>query len=83
MKKKNTIGGQNLDLANIEPLTHNQALTFDSKKNLVLHGAAGTGKTFISCYLAFEALFKHEYSKLVIIRSAVPSRDIGFLPGSV
>lgn len=82
MKKKNTIGGQNLDLIKIEPLTDNQALTFNSKKNLVLHGAAGTGKTFISCHLAFESLFTQEFNKVVIIRSAVPSRDIGFLPGT-
>ena len=51
-------------------------------KNLVLHGCAGTGKTFISCYLAFDDMTKNQYEKLVIIRSAVPTRDIGFLPGT-
>ena len=48
----------------------------------MLHGVAGTGKTFISCYLAFDDMVKNIYERLVIIRSAVPTRDIGFLPGN-
>ena len=63
-------------------------MTFESffnEQHLVLHGMAGTGKTFISLYLALNEIFsKHEqYNKLIIIRSAVPSRDVGFLPGRV
>lgn len=81
-KRSKTLAGANLELQQIEPLTKNQVKAFDSNKNLILHGVAGTGKTFISCYLAFDDMSKQEYEKLVIIRSAVSTRDIGFLPGS-
>ena len=46
------------DLVTIKPITDNQEAVFDAykkdKKNLFLHGAAGTGKTFISLFLALE-----------------------------
>ena len=46
-------------------------------------GSPGTGKSFISVYLGLEAVFDSTtpYKKLTICRSAVPSRDLGFLPG--
>lgn len=81
-RRKKTLAGANLDLQEIEPLTKNQVIAFESNKNLMLHGVAGTGKTFISCYLAFDDMVKNAYERLVIIRSAVPTRDIGFLPGN-
>ena len=81
-KRSKTLAGSGLSLAEIEPLTKNQLIAFESDKNLILHGIAGTGKTFISCYLAFDDMVKGVYNNLVIIRSAVPTRDIGFLPGS-
>tara|TARA_Y100000593_G_scaffold48768_1_gene91927 strand:- start:590 stop:1255 length:666 start_codon:yes stop_codon:yes gene_type:complete len=81
-KKQKTLGGSGLSLFDIEPLTQNQILAFESDNHLVLHGVAGTGKTFISCYLAFDDMIKGLYDRLIIIRSAVPTRDMGFLPGS-
>jgi|TARA_Y100000114_G_scaffold134062_1_gene133906 phosphate starvation-inducible protein PhoH len=81
-RRSKTLAGANLDLQEIEPLTKNQLVAFESDKNMVLHGVAGTGKTFISCYLAFDDMIKGSYEKLVLIRSAVPTRDIGFLPGN-
>ncbi len=81
-KRSKTLAGSGLSLAEIEPLTKNQLIAFESDKNLILHGLAGTGKTFISCYLAFDDMVKGVYNNFVIIRSAVPTRDIGFLPGS-
>jgi len=81
-RRKKTLAGANLELQEIEPLTRNQVVAFESTKNLMLHGVAGTGKTFISSYLAFDDMTKGIYEKLVIIRSAVPTRDIGFLPGN-
>lgn len=70
------------DLAEIKPLTNNQKLVFNSNKNLVMTGSAGTGKSFLSCFLAFDDMFiTRRYKKLIIVRSAVPTRDIGFLPG--
>ena len=77
----------NLDhLKQIEPLTPNQEQVFKSYaegKNLVLHGAAGTGKTFISLYLALQEVLAEDspYQKVYMVRSLVPTREIGFLPG--
>lgn len=77
----------NIKINFIEPLTDNQRAVFESYedgKNILLHGLAGTGKTFVSLYLALnEVLSKNsQYKKVIIIRSIVPTRDIGFLPGN-
>ena len=72
-------------LNKLEPLTQNQNLAFTAFANgshMCLDGSAGTGKTFISLYLALEAVLKKEYEKVIIVRSAVPTRDMGFLPGT-
>ena len=81
-KKRKTLAGVNFELREIEPLTRNQLKAFETTDHLVLHGLAGTGKTFISSYLAFDDMAKGDFQKLIIIRSAVPTRDIGFLPGT-
>ena len=84
MKRKPPI---NLDhLRTIEPLTPGQEEVFQAfaeGKNLVLHGAAGTGKTYISLYLALQSVLDPQtpYEKVFMVRSLVPTREIGFLPG--
>lgn len=73
-------------LIDIIPLTPNQRktfLAFRTGKNLFLHGVAGTGKTFMSIYLSMKELEDGAYDKIIIYRSTVPSRDMGFLPGNV
>jgi phosphate starvation-inducible protein PhoH len=75
------------DLKDIHPLTKNQEnfFNFYRKGNtaLLCHGVAGTGKTYIAMYNAFKEILENSvYKRVVIVRSAVPSRDIGFLPGS-
>ena len=75
------------DLVVVDPLTTNQKLFFTSYKNSIatlLHGSAGTGKTFIALYKALEEVLEKTspYEKLVVCRSAVASRDIGHLPGT-
>ncbi len=77
----------NFRLKNIEPLTENQRLTFEKYhdgKNLLLHGIAGTGKSFLSIYLSLQNILSDpsRYKKLIIVRSVVPTRDMGFLPGN-
>jgi len=77
----------NFKLKNVEPLTQNQKLSFEAYhngKNLMLHGIAGTGKSFISMYLGLNQILgeNSQYKKLVIVRSVVPTRDMGFLPGN-
>ena len=73
-------------LVDIEPLTDNQRVLFDAYnagKNLFAYGAAGTGKTFITMYLALKDVLNPNtpYNKLYIVRSLVATREIGFLPG--
>lgn len=76
----------NMQLKNISPLTENQRRTFEAYragKNLMLHGMAGTGKTFISLYLALNDVINREaYDNITVVRSVVPTRDMGFLPGN-
>lgn len=89
-KKKKRLQQQqqqnHFSLRTISPLTLNQSTTFkafEQGKHLLLHGVAGTGKTYISLYLALnEILNKERYKQILVIRSVVPSRDMGFLPGS-
>ena len=73
-------------LVAIKPITDNQKVVFDTwkkGKNQFLFGAAGTGKTFISLYLALKDVMdlKTPYEKVVLVRSLIPTREIGFLPG--
>ena len=74
------------DMNVISPLTETQKLFFeayDDSRLMLLHGIAGTGKTYIALYHALEEVLDkgNRYEKVVIVRSAVPSRDIGHLPG--
>lgn len=74
------------DLLTFSPITKNQEKTFQAYKNnkhLLLHGIAGTGKTFMSLYLALEEVLDPStvYEDVFIVRSVVSTRDIGFLPG--
>jgi len=73
-------------LSNVKPVTDSQKLVFDSWKqglNQFLFGCAGTGKTFISLYLALQDVLKNDtpYDKVIVVRSLIPTREIGFLPG--
>ena len=85
-KKRSRKQPQHFSLRDVKPLTVNQQETFESwyqGQNLLLHGVAGTGKTFISLYLALEEILRNSYyNKIIVIRSVVPSRDMGFLPGN-
>jgi predicted ribonuclease YlaK len=68
-------------------MTDNQGIAFDAwdeGADLMLNGIAGTGKTLLALYFALkEVMTKGSYhNKVYIIRSIVPTRDMGFLPGS-
>lgn len=75
------------DLKTFEPITEKQRETYkayDEEKNLLLHGLAGTGKSFVSLYLALEEVLdpSNDYEDIYIVRSTVPTREMGFLPGT-
>ena len=77
------------DLKTFQPLTDNQKKFFDAYKRgdyfVALHGVAGTGKTFIALYKAIEEVMDkaNPFNKIIVVRSAVQSREIGHLPGDV
>jgi predicted ribonuclease YlaK len=75
-----------LNLKKIDPLTESQQNffdAFDKDYNVILSGSAGAGKTFIALAKALELVIKSKFKKrLVIVRSVVPTRDMGFLPGT-
>ena len=73
-------------LNQIKPVTESQKKVFETYKsglNQFLFGCAGTGRTFISLYLALQDVLKNEtpYDKVIVVRSLIPTREIGFLPG--
>ena len=77
------------DLKTFDPLTENQKKFFDAYKRgdyfIALHGVAGTGKTFCALYKALEEVLdkSNPFNKIIVVRSAVQSREIGHLPGDV
>lgn len=75
-------------MVELQPLTSNQEKLFDAYdkgKCVVAHGYGGTGKSFITIYKALEEVLDPStpYEKVIIVRSIVPTRDIGFLKGSI
>lgn len=83
-KKNHSQGNkQHLQLANVRPLTERQVELFASDKNLAALGAAGTGKTFCATAIALKSIMTYkDYDRLIYVRSVVPTRDMGFLPGT-
>lgn len=74
-----------MSLARIDPRGTNQERIFreyNMGKNLLIHGYAGTGKSLLALYLALDNVMNSdEFDKILIIRSCVPARAQGFLPG--
>ena len=91
-KRNRKSGEQTLDqsfrLKKIAPMTDTQSDVFDAyydNSNLFLYGCAGTGKTYISLYLALKEVLNPNspFRKVYMVRSSVPSRDMGFMPGKL
>lgn len=84
-----TYSPRNINVENLvkfEPITDTQQRVVDLWKkdyNLILSGSAGTGKTFLALRLALEQVLDRNtpYERVIVLRSIVPTRDIGFLPG--
>jgi predicted ribonuclease YlaK len=76
------------DLLSFEPLTAGQEIVYEAWRegdHIVLNGSAGTGKTFTAMYLGLEEVLDKgtDKNKLILVRSVVPTKDVGFLPGSL
>ena len=75
------------DLRVFEPLTDNQKIAREAwadGDHMVLNGSAGTGKTFTALYLALQDVLDKgmPWENIHLIRSIVPTREMGFLPGT-
>lgn len=75
------------DLRNIKPLTPAQEdlfRAFFEGCHICAYGTAGTGKSYSIIWLALNELFreKNKQNRIIIVRSCVPTREIGFLPGT-
>jgi len=77
------------DLYTFQPLTQSQEHFYDLYAQkitaIMLHGVAGTGKTFIALYKALEEVLdpSSKVKQIYIVRSAVQGRELGHLPGDV
>jgi len=76
------------DLSDVQPRNDAQHMMFraaSSDNNIIASGTAGTGKSYLAMYLALRALLTegNVYDKIRIVRSAVSTRDIGHMPGTM
>lgn len=74
------------DINTINPLTPAQQDMFQAwidDYHIMAHGTAGTGKTFLALYLAMNSVLERQQNKVIVVRSAVSTRDVGFLPGDM
>jgi phosphate starvation-inducible protein PhoH len=88
--EKTVTGGtvnSKFSMRKISPITTTQEELFESYQNgynVAAIGTAGTGKTMCALYLGLhDVLTRPEYKKLIIVRSAVQTREQGFMPGSL
>jgi predicted ribonuclease YlaK len=72
-----------------EALTSNQQKFFDAYRQgdyfIGLYGSPGVGKTFLALYRGLEEVLDktNPFKQLVVVRSAVQTRDQGYVPGTV
>lgn len=82
-RKKSDIG---LELKSIKLLTPAQSAAYDlygQGRHLFMDGSSGTGKTFLGLHMALSDYFEHRTGCIKIVRSTVPSRNMGFMPGTL
>jgi phosphate starvation-inducible protein PhoH len=75
------------DLLDVQPLTETQRAFLTAygtgAEAMVVQGPPGTGKSFLTFWAMLdEALSSKRAKRVVLVRSAVPSRSMGFLPGT-
>lgn len=76
------------DLKAVKALTPTQEDMFHAfynENHICAHGSAGTGKTFLALYLAFQEVLDNRFNaeRIIIVRSNVTTRDVGHLPGTL
>lgn len=86
-REMNYIVNNKFTMKSVQPITDAQvrfADAYKAGKNVMAIGSAGTGKTYLAMYHALkDVMQKDKYREVIIIRSAVQTRDQGFMPGGV
>ena len=76
----------NFALKQMTPKTQTQSEFFHefntTTNHIILSGYAGVGKTACALHSGLSSLHDNQYRKITIVRSAVPTRDQGFMPGN-
>lgn len=70
----------------LEPRTESQAecIKLIRENDIIfIGGPAGTGKSFLSVIIGLLDVLKGKYDKLVLVRPAVTTEEIGLLPGTI
>jgi phosphate starvation-inducible PhoH-like protein len=72
----------------VKPANKNQkramaALSTPETSAVILAGSAGTGKSYLALWAGLKGVHQGLYEKVVVIRSTVEVRSMGFLPGSI
>ena len=80
------ITNNRFNMRKISPLTATQEEFFEDYNrgyNIAAVGTAGTGQTMCAMYLGLKDVISNpDYEKIIIVRSAVQTREQGFMPGT-
>jgi len=86
LRRKNSLTKEEFQKSNVQ-LTTKQADLYKGIRNNILtvvHGPAGTSKTFSTCYTALALLADKKIDKIIITKPIQESgENLGFLPGSM
>lgn len=83
-KKKNSLDKQTFNKCGVELTPKQQTLYKGIRSNIlsVVHGPAGTSKTYSSCYAALGLLADKKVERIIITKPIQESgENLGFLPG--
>lgn len=86
MAKRGAISKLNLQVPTFSALTLAQKDYQRSLNNAAITlavGFAGTGKTYSALHMGLLQVEAGEYDRILIVRSVVPVREMGFLPGTM
>ena len=86
LRKKNSLTKEEFQKSNVRLSDKQQELYKGIRNNIltVVHGPAGTSKTYTTCYAALALLADKKIEKIIITKPIQESgENLGFLPGSM
>ena len=86
LRKKNSLTKEEFQKSNVHLSEKQQELYKGIRNNIltVVHGPAGTSKTYTTCYAALALLADKKIEKIIITKPIQESgENLGFLPGSM